>query len=67
MFELIFAVAASVVMSRLAEKDGHPAAVWGIITFVLCLVSFIIPIPFLRVLLACGVVFGLLTYTNKNA
>ncbi|WP_106381207.1 hypothetical protein [Abditibacterium utsteinense] len=65
MYELLLAIAASVAMGRLAEKDGHSNAVWGIITFVLCLFSLLIPIPFLRIGIACAVVFGLLTYTNK--
>lgn len=67
MYEIILAIAASVGMGRLAEKDGHPVAVWGIITFVVCLASFfLVPLPFLRIGIACAVVFGLLTYVNRS-
>ncbi len=65
MYEILLAMAASVGMGRLAEKDGHSSAVWGSISFVLCLLSLLIPIPFLRIGIACAVVFALLTYTNK--
>jgi hypothetical protein len=32
----------------------------------LCLLSLLIPIPFLRVLLACGLSFALMTFTKKT-
>lgn len=66
MYEFLLILAASVAMGRLAEKDGHPAPLWSIITFVLCLLCLFIPLPFLRVGIACAIVFGLLTYTNKT-
>ncbi len=66
MYEILLMLAASVAIGRLAEKDGHPSVVWGIITFVLCLLSLFIPLPFLRIGIACGVVFGLLTWINKS-
>lgn len=65
-YELLLLLAACVSMGRLAEKDGHPAPVWGIITFVLCLLSLFIPLPFLRIGIACAVVFGLLTWVNRS-
>lgn len=65
-YELFLALAASVAMGRLAEKDGHPSVMWGIIIFVLCLFSLFIPLPFLRIGIACAVVFGLLTWVNKS-
>ena len=67
MFELILAIAATVVFARMAEEDRGEGLKWGAITFGLCLVSFLLPLPFLRVLLACAVAFVLMTVMNKNA
>ena len=66
MFEIIAIIAASVVLGRIAESQGDSALKWGFITFAACLVSLLIPLPFLRVLLAVGVVFGLMTVTKKT-
>jgi hypothetical protein len=66
MFEILFAVAATVAMGRFAEADRGEGLKWGAITFALCLASFIIPIPFLRILLACGIAFGLMTVGKKT-
>lgn len=66
MFEFILAIAASIAMGRFAETDRQEGLKWGAITFVLCLASFLIPLPFLRVLLACGIAFGLMTLGKKT-
>lgn len=52
MFELIFGFAVCVAVGKLAEKNGGSAIVWGGMTFVLCLVSMLIPLPYLRMLVA---------------
>ncbi|HEX8833644.1 MAG TPA: hypothetical protein VF719_05560 [Abditibacteriaceae bacterium] len=66
MFELFLIIGATVAMSRLAEEDRGEGFKWGAITFGLCFASFIIPLPFLRVLLACVLSFILMTVMNKN-
>jgi hypothetical protein len=67
MFELIAAVMGSVAMSRLAENNGDSALKWGGITFGACLVAFfLVPVPFLRILLALGAVFVAMTVTKKT-
>jgi len=53
-------------MFRFAESDRSEGLKWGAITFGLCLASFLIPLPFLRVLLACGIAFGLMTFGKKT-
>lgn len=57
MFELVIAVAACVAMGKIADADGRSAMLWGTITAAFCVVSFAIPWPFLRVLLACSLAF----------
>ena len=66
MFELLTMVAAAVAMSRFAEADRGEGLKWGGITFLVCLASLLIPLPFLRVGLACIVVFVLMTVTKKT-
>ena len=65
-FEIVAIIAACIGMGRLAESQGDSAMKWWLITLGACLVSLFIPLPFLRVLLAVGVVFGLMTVTKKT-
>ena len=64
--EIILIVAAAIALGRFAETDRQEGLKWGAITFALCLVSLFIPLPFLRVLLACAVSFGLMTVAKKT-
>ncbi len=66
MFEFILIIAAAVALGRFAETDRGEGLKWGAITFGLCLASLLIPLPFLRVLLACGIAFGLMTFGKKT-
>jgi hypothetical protein len=66
MFELILTIAAVIAIGRMAEADRGEGLKWGAITLVLCLASFLIPLPFLRILLACGVSFVLMTVMKKT-
>lgn len=66
MFELIITIAAAISMGRFAEADRGEGLKWGAITFGLCLASFILPLPFLRVLLAIGLAFVLMTVSKKT-
>ena len=65
-FELIGIIAATIAMSRLAETDRGEGFKWGAITFGLCILSLFIPLPFLRILLACGIAFGMMTFGKKT-
>jgi hypothetical protein len=60
MLEIALAVGACVVIGKVASADGRSAIVWGLITAGICFLSLLIPIPFLRVLIAFGVAFGVM-------
>lgn len=67
MFEWILIVGATIGVSRMAEEDRSEGFRWGAITFALCLLSvLLVPLPFLRVLLAIGVAFGWMTFGKKT-
>ena len=66
MFELIIIIAAAIAFGRMAEADRSEGLKWGGITLALGLASLLIPMPFLRVLLACGLAFILMTATKKT-
>lgn len=57
MFEIILAIGACVVIGKVASADGRSAIVWGLVTAGLCAASLVIPIPFLRILIAFGMAF----------
>lgn len=57
MLELLLMIAAVVAMARIASADGHSPWLWGIVTVAACLASAVIPLPFVRVLIAFVVVF----------
>ena len=64
MIELALAVAACVVMGKIAATDNHSGIVWGGVCAGLCVGSFfVIPWPFLRVGMAVGAAFvGMIAY-----
>ena len=66
MFEILLIIAASIGMGRFGEADRGEGTKWAAITFGLGLASLLIPLPFLRVLLACGLSFVLMTVTKKT-
>ena len=66
MFELLVIVGATIGMSRMAEADRGEGFKWGAITFGLCLLSLLIPLPFLRILVAIGVAFAWMTFGKKT-
>ena len=65
-FELILLVMAAITFGRMAEQDRSEGLKWGAITAGICLVSFFVPLPFLRMLLAIGIAFVLMTVTKKT-
>ncbi len=66
MFELIMLVAASIAFGRMAEQDRGEGLKWGLITAAICLVSFLLPFPFLRMLVAIGIAFVAMTVSKKT-
>jgi hypothetical protein len=57
MLEIGTVLVLSVVMGKIADADGRSALAWGGATFLLCLASVVIDLPYLRVLLAAFLVF----------
>jgi hypothetical protein len=60
MFEIGLMIAACVGVGRLADAEGRSAIVWGVITLGIGLACSLIPLPFLRVLLASIIAVGIL-------
>jgi len=58
--ELVMVIFAVVVMVRVADAENRSGSLWGAVTFLLCMLSLAIPLPFLRVLIALGVSLGAL-------
>lgn len=66
MFELMLVVLAVIGIYRVAESDGNNGLMWGAITLGVCVLSFAIPLPFLRIGLAAASVFAAMTFTKKT-
>ena len=66
MFEWILIIGATIAMARFAEEDRSEGFKWGAITFGLCLLSLAIPLPLLRIGLACVASFVLMTVMKKT-
>jgi hypothetical protein len=52
MFEVVLVIATCGVMARIAIADERSSILWGLVTLVICIASFGIPVPYLRILLA---------------
>lgn len=57
MLEILMIVAACVAMARIASADDQSVGLWVGVTIALCLASLMIPLPFVRVLLAAVAAF----------
>ncbi len=57
MLEIALGIGLCVSMAKIASADGRNGFLWGLITFGLCAASWLIPIPYLRMLIAGIVVF----------
>ena len=58
--ELVRVIFAIVVMVRVADAENRSPIIWGAATFLLCMLSLAIPLPFLRILIALAVSVGAL-------
>lgn len=52
MLELALGVAVCVTMAKLAAADDYSAVAWFLVTLALCVLSIMVPLPFLRFVLA---------------
>ena len=52
MLELILGIGVCVTMGKIASTDNQSATIWFVLTFVLCVLSLFIPLPYLRFLAA---------------
>ena len=64
MFELILAIAACVAMAKIASADNKSPIIWAVATFALCVLSILIPLPYVRVLIAFIVAFVAMIASN---
>ena len=60
MLEIALLIGAVIIMAKIASAEDRSAFLWGLITLVICGVSLIIPLPFIRILIALSVSFGIL-------
>lgn len=52
MFEYILLIGICVVMAKIASADDQSGMTWFFVTFFLCMGSLLIPLPFIRLLIA---------------
>lgn len=64
MFELLLIIALCVGMWKVAEQEDLSGPTWGTLTFAICIGSMLIPLPFVRVIVAGVVVFGIMLAYN---
>ena len=59
LLEIALAIALCVVMARVANADGLPPLLWGIVTAVFCAACILlIPYAFLRILIAATLAYA---------
>jgi len=56
LLEIACGISLCFVMSQVANADNRSPLLWAAITFLLCLISLLIPVPFFRLLLPMLVV-----------
>lgn len=60
MLELVLAIGGCVVMGKIAAVEDDSALAWGGITFLICIGSMFVPLPYVRILGAMFVSFVLM-------
>ena len=58
MFELVLALGVCVLMAKIASADDQSAIIWFCVTFAFCVAATLIPLPFLRFMIAGLVSFA---------
>ncbi len=65
MFEIGLVLTASAAMGKIADADGRSAAKWGFLTLGLARGSLVVPLPFLRVIMAVAIAFVIMKMVPK--
>ncbi len=65
--EIAGGIGVCVMMGRIASEENRSAIIWFCITFLLCFASVLLPIPYLRFLIAGGISFAAILPQNVNA
>ncbi|MEM0914738.1 MAG: hypothetical protein AAGB29_12775 [Planctomycetota bacterium] len=60
MIEIVMIIAACVLMWRVAAADDHSPIIWMVVTLGICLAALLIPLPFIRIIIAVIVAFGVM-------
>ena len=55
--ELAMVIGAIVFMARVADVEDRSGFAWGSLTLLLCMASGLIPLPFIRIAIACAISF----------
>ena len=58
MFEWLMIAAAVFVMVKAADAEGRSSVLWGFLTFGICMVCRVIPLPLVRILIAAVISYG---------
>lgn len=64
MFEWILVFVVSGFIGKVAASDGKSGLIWSVVTFVVCLLCAGIPLPYIRMVIAAAISFGLLVAYN---
>ena len=60
MIEVGLGIAACFAVAKVASVENESGIIWGAITFLLCAVSLLVPLPFLRIFIAGLLAFVLM-------
>ncbi len=59
MFEWLTIAAAVTIMAKAADMEGKSSVLWGVITFVLCLIcAVLIPLPLINIVIGLVISFS---------
>ncbi|MFO0928475.1 MAG: hypothetical protein U0736_15870 [Gemmataceae bacterium] len=64
MIDLVLSIALAMLLGGVAFADDRSPILWGAITFVLCLLSLLIPLPVVRLVIVMGMVLVALFVCN---
>ena len=61
MLEILLGIGVCISMAKIADADDQSATIWFCVTFALCVLSaLVIPLPFIRFMIAGAAAFGLM-------
>ena len=62
----VILIGASICMARVAESEGKSGALWGFLTFLICLACGFIPLPLINMGIGFAISFVLMTVVNMK-